>query len=714
MRVLRAGAVLIACVLLAPATDAAAATSTDASMASRHSAGRIAVTKSPQPEVDPDHVLVRERGKSEWKTLATPGGRAVATVARLERDPTIAEVAPNYRRHAAFVPNDKGYGLQTDYLSRLRIERAWERSPDGQGVTIAILDSGIDANHPEFFGRVSSGYDFVNDDSNPNDDNGHGTMVAGVAAAAANNKIGIAGIAYKATILPIKVLDEDGAGDDADLIDGIEFAVAQGADVINMSLGGPANSAPLNDAIDDAIAAGVVVVAAAGNSGAGELSYPAAYDPVLAVGATGDDGTLAYFSTWGWWVDIAAPGVGIVSTYPAAGTAEAYEVASGTSFSSPIVAGVAAMARSEFPGDSVMQIADRLKNSARDRGPYGIDPYYGAGTVDALGAVGGLAPAPRPRTTTAATDDTIADSLGATGATKSITPEGDEDWFFFTASVTGPHRIRVTPSAPSGVLDPRGLDAVLELYDDDQRQLKTSDETIIDEVETLEVTLTAGSSYYVRVRNYHASISSGTYAFLVSTGGSGGATAPGDNAWIDDTWPENHSVGQLPSIQPFFTPDRALDAGTITTDTVVLLDGRTGAVVPVAVDWDSVTIELTPDDPLPNGPYIVRINGVEDTDGNALDAWYRFGVGTPDITSPSTSITSRPASTTTSSTARFRFSSTGGGVAFLCRLDKGSWHSCSSPKTYSVPKGKHTFKVLARDAAGNEDPTPATATWTRR
>src|SRR5207249_1118948 len=159
--------------------------------------------------------------------------------------------------------------------------------------------------------RIAPGLDVVNGDSYPSDDNGHGTMVAGIAAAAGNNALGTAGVAWDATILPVKVLNAQGSGTDADVATGITWAADQGASVINLSLGGPSPSPVLEDAVDYARSKGALVVCAAGNAGWERPMYPAAYAGALAVTATNWSDDVAWFSNWGSWVDLAAPGMSI-------------------------------------------------------------------------------------------------------------------------------------------------------------------------------------------------------------------------------------------------------------------------------------------------------------------------------------------------------------------------------------------------------------------
>ena len=237
-------------------------------------------------------------------------------------------------------------------LDMIGAPEAWATNANGpgatgKGVTIAVVDTGIDYNHREFKGRIRAGYDFVDGDSIAEDSNGHGTHVAGTIAAAKDGR-GMTGVAHDAKIMPIRVLDEDGAGYLSDVIRGIRWATNNGADVINLSLGGTGYSQAMADAIRHASSRGTVVVMAAGNAGGASPEYPAAHaiDHGIAVGAVQRDGRLANFSNraGSQLLDyVTAPGVGITSTLPG----NRYGRYSGTSMAAPHVAGVAGLLKSQ-------------------------------------------------------------------------------------------------------------------------------------------------------------------------------------------------------------------------------------------------------------------------------------------------------------------------------------------------------------------------------
>ncbi|MBC7870720.1 MAG: S8 family serine peptidase, partial [Chitinophagaceae bacterium] len=216
---------------------------------------------------------------------------------------------------------------------------AWESLPaDSASVVVAVIDSGICADHPDLANRILAGYDFIEDDAVPQDDFGHGCAVAGVIAADGNNGIGIAGIAPNARIMPLRVLDQRGNGLYSNVAAAVVWAADNGAQIINLSLGGANQSSLLQNAIDYAIARNSIVIAAAGNTG-GAVLYPAAYAPVIAVGSVDQNLERSSFSSYGTEIDVYAPGSDVLSTAPNGG----YLTRSGTSIAAPQVAGIAAL-----------------------------------------------------------------------------------------------------------------------------------------------------------------------------------------------------------------------------------------------------------------------------------------------------------------------------------------------------------------------------------
>lgn len=295
------------------------------------------------------------------------------------RFPSIEFCEPNYVLKASAVPNDTRY-LAQYALAKINAPQAWDSTVGSASVVVAVIDTGIDLSHPDLANNVWTnveeisgngidddnngfvddvhGFDFSNRDNDPSDDNGHGTHCAGIIGASGNNAEGIAGINWSVSLMPLKFLDGSGAGSTSDAIDAIDYAIQNGAKVISASWGGPSNSLALQSAIGRARDAGVLFVAAAGNDGSNTdvyPNYPSGYplDNVISVAASNAQDTLASFSNYGVTsVDIAAPGVNIVSTYPGGG----YATLSGTSMATPHVAGLAGLVWSQFPNAAYTEI----------------------------------------------------------------------------------------------------------------------------------------------------------------------------------------------------------------------------------------------------------------------------------------------------------------------------------------------------------------------
>jgi thermitase len=265
---------------------------------------------------------------------------------------------------------------------------AWSVITGSQEIIIAVIDSGIKLDHPEFAGRLVAGYDFVNDDDQPDDDMGHGTHVAGVIAAALDNGQGVAGVCPNCRLMPVKVLNENNVGSWSQLAQGILFAVDNGARVINLSLGASVPSETMAAAIQYALDGGVVVVAAAGNNGSDAPFYPASLEGVIAVGATTITGERWSRSNFGSYIDLVAPGALIYSTYYDLNNIyHGYTYMSGTSMAAPFVSGVAGLLLSATRDLSAQQVADAMMAGAEDLGAGGWDTDFGNGRVSAMGAL---------------------------------------------------------------------------------------------------------------------------------------------------------------------------------------------------------------------------------------------------------------------------------------------------------------------------------------
>lgn len=277
-------------------------------------------------------------------------------------------------------------------VDRIDAEKVWP-TYTGSSIKVGIIDTGIDTSHPDLIGNLRGGVSTVAYTKGYNDDNGHGTHVAGTVAAV-NNTVGVIGVAPQASLYAIKVLDRRGSGYVSDIIEGLQWSVANGMNVVNMSLGTATYVSAFDTAVQQTLAAGIVVVAAAGNSGpsANTVGYPAKFAGVIGVGAVGSTDAVASFSSRGPEVDVAAPGVSIYSTYKG----KTYATLSGTSMASPHVAGVVSLVlQSPIGADDVdadgrwdpNEVEARIERTALDLGPVGFDNDYGNGLVRANLAV---------------------------------------------------------------------------------------------------------------------------------------------------------------------------------------------------------------------------------------------------------------------------------------------------------------------------------------
>ncbi len=330
----------------------------------------------------------------------------------LRMNPDVEYAEPNHRRYLTVTPNDPlfseqyalyNYGQevgppgspQGTARADIKAREGWEETQGDEVVVIAILDTGIDFDHPDLQNKIySTGYDFANDDPDPTDDYWHGTHVSGIAAADTNNRQGIAGVGWMCTILPIKVFFvpadpmEEPYAESFWIAEGIRYAVDNGAQVINLSLGGEVPSATERNAIQYAFDSDVVVVAASGND-SGAVLYPAAYEEyVLAVAATDFDDLRPGWSNYGPEIDVAAPGVWIISCFPLNLTGPGrlpYAWATGTSMSSPHAAGLAALIKTIKPALTARDIMNVIRYTADDVNSVnypGRDDFIGYGRIN--------------------------------------------------------------------------------------------------------------------------------------------------------------------------------------------------------------------------------------------------------------------------------------------------------------------------------------------
>ncbi len=322
------------------------------------------------------------------KTLA-----ARPDVAFAERDPIIHLSRPA----GGWRPNDPLFDQQWA-LTRLGVPDAWDLTRGDPSIVVAVLDTGMDFEHPDLQGQTVAGWDFVRKGPTPQDDNGHGTHVSGIIGAAANNGLGLSGVAPGSRVMPIKVVTAAGIGSHGVIAQGIEHAVRNRARILNLSLGGTEPSETLRRAIEYAWDNGLLIVAAAGNENSDTAVYPAAWPNVVGVGATNVDDSRAPFSNYGNDVTVVAPGVAVLSTIMGGG----YEAWPGTSMATPLVSGVAALLWSRYPTLSNTEVRDLLLRTTERIGTdlydvNGRSPAFGYGQVNAARAVGLTIVTPTPQ-----------------------------------------------------------------------------------------------------------------------------------------------------------------------------------------------------------------------------------------------------------------------------------------------------------------------------
>jgi len=385
--------VAVALLLLVPAAAAHAATD---SVIVKYKASASATSRS---AVADRAAVVRRVGTiaANGAQVVQVSGDAATAAATLNRSASVEYAEPNVELHALAIPNDAQfsqlYGLnntgQTGGLADADIDapEGWDAGglgsfPATGGVKVGIVDTGIDANHEDLAGklvdcgRASALFGTVSN-GNCADDNDHGTHVSGTIAAKANNGVGVAGVAFNSPLSMCKALNAVGSGSTAGVANCITWLVQRGSKIISMSLGGGASST-MQTAVRNASNAGALIIAAAGNDGDATLNYPAAYPEVVSVAATDNRDARASFSNANSDVEIAAPGVNILSTKRGGG----YVSFSGTSMATPHVAGVAALIWGKNPGFTAAQVRSKLDASVDDKGPAGRDPSFGFGRVN--------------------------------------------------------------------------------------------------------------------------------------------------------------------------------------------------------------------------------------------------------------------------------------------------------------------------------------------
>lgn len=309
--------------------------------------------------------------------IRVPAQALDALQRRLERRPEVKFVEKNFVLEPAFSPTDPQFLAQW-HLPQIQAPDAWDTT-QGIGAVIAILDSGIDATHPDFAGKLVAGYNTYSNNSTTSDQYGHGTEVAGAAGALTDNGVGIAGVAGAAPIMPVRVTDSTGRATSASLANGIVWAADHGARIVNLSFSGVAGNTTIRTAAEYAVNHGTLVVAAAGNCGCVDSTPDNPF--ILSVSATDENDGVASFSSTGPFVDLSAPGSNILTTERFG----LYGAVSGTSLSSPIVAGVAGLMVAANPALTPALVTQLLEETAVGSGSY--DPSFGYGRINASAAV---------------------------------------------------------------------------------------------------------------------------------------------------------------------------------------------------------------------------------------------------------------------------------------------------------------------------------------
>jgi serine protease len=419
-----------------------------------------------QPEIVkakwvPDEILVKFKGDVEhFRVVKVPEGQVLEKVKEYLKRSDVDYAEPNYYAYAFWVPNDPYYSYQWDLdnsgYGGIQMEQAWGIQTGSASVVVAVVDTGVAYENystrgkkyylaPDLANTVFvPGYDYVENDTHPNDDNSHGTHVTGTIAQSTNNSIGVAGVAFNTAIMPVKVLNKNGSGTYANVAKGIIWATDHGADVINLSLGGASPSSTLEDAVKYAYEHGVTVIAAAGNDGSSQVSYPAAYDNyVIAVGATRYDETLAYYSNYGTSLDLVAPGGDLNVDQNKDGYGDGvlqntfnpntkntgdfgYWFFQGTSMAAPHVSGVAALLLAQGNAATPDEVRAALQETAKDLGVSGRDDTYGWGLVDAYAALQWSAGPNKSPVANAGPDQTVSDT-DSTGA-EMVTLDGSASY----------------------------------------------------------------------------------------------------------------------------------------------------------------------------------------------------------------------------------------------------------------------------------------------
>jgi subtilisin family serine protease len=593
-----------------------------------------------------------------------PPGQEKATAARLTGNPHIRFAEADELVEPAMSVNDPEVASEW-HLATISAPIAWDNST-GSAVTIAILDTGVDGTHPDLAPHIVAGWNFYDNNSNTSDVYGHGTAVAGSAAAALNNGVGVAGVAGNANIMPVRISDPTGYALWSTIAQGLTWAADHGARVANISYS-VAGSSTVISAANYFRSKGGVVAVSAGNTGA--LDGTAPTSSMLVVSATDSNDLLASFSTFGSFVSIAAPGVSIYTTANGGG----YRYASGTSFSSPIVAGAAALVLSRRPDFSPSQVEAALKSTATDLGTGGVDIYFGAGRLNAAAAVA--------QAMSSGSSDTVAPTVAI------ASPTGGTVSGIVTVSVSASDNIGVAR------VDLRVNGSTVATGASAPFQFAWNSTTVANGT----ATLTAIA--------YDAAGNSKTSSPVSVTVSNGTAT---------DTIPPTVAIsspsGSAPNVSGTITVAINASDNVGVTRVDLRVNGATvgsGNAAPYQFAWNSATV--------PNGAAVLTAVAYDAAGNSAVSAPVTVNVsnGTvADTTPPTLAFTSPSDGATVSGSVTITTSaSDSSGVAGITQrlyID-GALKTTVSGKasisykwnTRSLSAGAHTIVVIASDAAGN-------------
>jgi subtilisin family serine protease len=569
--------------------------------------GRLVVTwrtdAPAQLAVDGVAAVHRSHSNKHRAVVVARAGRADEVAGRLRSDPRVASVVADAIGSVAdwpqdAPPDDQYYASSQKDFPLIGVPAAWPLSTGSSKVIVAVLDTGVQKTHPDLVDLTFvSSWNTRTNTTNVRDFYGHGTHVVGTIAARANNAVGVAGLAPGVTIMPVKVMDDNGQGYWSDFLEGVDWARTHGASIVNLSLGGTlsaSQAAAFQPTFDAAYNAGVLVVAAAGNNNRNEAFYPASFNHVVSVAATTNSDAKASFSNYGPNVDLSAPGVSIMSTYPGS----LYKLMSGTSMATPHVVGLAALIRSYHPGYTVDEVERAMELNAVDLGTVGRDDYFGFGRIQVDQALTWVAPDFVPPVASLASP-----ANGATGISESAHPTVG-----FSEDVTGADAGTVSLATAGGAPV-----AATVAY-----SAATHRTTI-----TPSARLASRTKYVVSVADGVADIAGNPLAATSFSFTTGDHIAP----YVTSVSPSDGRVSVWRGVSPRITFSEAVRH--VSTSTLKLRNLTTGNLVSVKVTYDSAThtAKIDPTSRLMAGTWyrIKVLSGIDDAAGNNVSTrYFRF------------------------------------------------------------------------------------------